>query len=167
MRTPRRMTTRQATQTEMPVEVQVDAGLETAGVDLEQAVFHRLLDHLGKHLNDPRLSREVCVRLCDRAESQSLNAAYRGKDKPTNVLSFGVDVDVPEAPLGDLAICLPVVLEEATAQGKSADAHLTHLFLHGVLHLLGYDHISHAEAEEMEALEILVLADAGIANPYV
>lgn len=112
----------------------------------------------------------ACV---DLADSQTLNRDYRHKDKPTNVLSFEADVPpdvvalLDERPLGDLVICIPVVLKEAAQQHKSAEHHFYHLVVHGVLHLLGYDHeLGDAEAAEMEALEIAVLAQVGIANPY-
>ncbi|MCF4837249.1 rRNA maturation RNase YbeY, partial [Acinetobacter baumannii] len=105
--------------------------------------------------------------------SHQLNLQYREKDKPTNVLSF--PSDIPEEvlpmldalPLGDLVICIPVVLQEALEQKKTAQNHFAHLLVHGVLHLLGYDHeTSDEDAEEMEGLEIEILAKLNIANPY-
>ncbi|MEG0406651.1 MAG: rRNA maturation RNase YbeY [Acinetobacter sp.] len=116
---------------------------------------------------------EIGIACVDVAESQELNLQYREKDKPTNVLSF--PSDIPEEmlslldaePLGDLVICIPVVLQEATEQQKTPSDHFTHLLVHGILHLLGYDHeTSEAEAEEMEALEIEILKKLSIANPY-
>ena len=116
---------------------------------------------------------EIGIACVDVSESQELNLQYREKDKPTNVLSF--PSDIPEEmlslldaePLGDLVICIPVVLQEATEQQKTPSDHFTHLLVHGILHLLGYDHeTSEAEAEEMEALEIEILKKLGIANPY-
>ncbi|ENU28477.1 rRNA maturation RNase YbeY [Acinetobacter modestus] len=116
---------------------------------------------------------EIGIACVDLAESHELNLQYREKDKPTNVLSF--PSDIPEEmlnlldaePLGDLVICIPVVLQEASEQQKTPIDHFTHLLVHGVLHLLGYDHeTSEAEAEEMEALEIEILKKLGIANPY-
>ena len=110
---------------------------------------------------------------CDLAESHELNLQYREKDKPTNVLSF--PSDIPEEmlslldaePLGDLVICIPVVLQEAAEQQKTPTDHFTHLLVHGILHLLGYDHeTSESDAEEMEALEIEILKKLGVANPY-
>lgn len=111
---------------------------------------------------------EVLIRLVDEAESAQLNAEYRGKHYPTNVLSFPFEVPpgIPNTHLGDLVICAPVVAREASEQGKSAEAHWAHLTVHGVLHLLGYDHIEDSEAERMEAEEIRILQNLGFSNPY-
>ncbi len=111
---------------------------------------------------------EVTIRLVDVAESNELNLTYRGKDKPTNVLSFPFEcppgIELPL--LGDLIICRQVVEQEAQEQNKPLAAHWAHMVVHGSLHLLGYDHIEDDEAEEMEALEIEFLAALGFANPY-
>lgn len=115
-----------------------------------------------------RRHAELAIRIVDGVEGLALNRQYRGRDYATNVLSFPVEpppgVRLPL--IGDLAICAPVVLREAAEQGKSARAHWAHLTVHGVLHLLGYDHIVDADAEVMEALERRVLAGLGIADPY-
>ena len=112
----------------------------------------------------------VAVALIDDRAMRKLNKTYRGKDKPTNVLSFptGETADGKRArqPLGDVAIALGTVKREAKAQGKSVHDHLTHLMVHAVLHLLGYDHEADPDAEEMEALERKALATLGIADPY-
>ncbi len=111
---------------------------------------------------------EVTIRIVGVAESQALNSEYRGKDKPTNVLSFPFEapagITVPLA--GDLVICAPVVEKEASEQHKKALAHWAHMVVHGMLHLQGYDHIQDSEAEVMEALEIRLLAQLGFSNPY-
>ncbi|MCV6625850.1 MAG: rRNA maturation RNase YbeY [Cellvibrionaceae bacterium] len=120
-------------------------------------------------LKDHRAEAEVSIRLVDSAESQALNLQYRGKDKPTNVLSFPADLP-PELALpllGDLVICVPVMLAEAAEQGKTELAHWAHLCIHGCLHLLGYDHIEETEAEAMEALETELLAQLGYPDPYL
>lgn len=111
---------------------------------------------------------ELTVRVVGRAESRELNGRYRGKDAPTNVLSFPADLPkgIGLPLLGDIVICAPLVADEAAQQGKHLQDHWAHLVIHGVLHLLGYDHIDDAEAEEMESLEIRLLADFGISNPY-
>ncbi len=116
---------------------------------------------------------EVAIRIVDAAESQQLNFAYREKDKPTNVLSFPSDLPeeilsiLPNKPLGDLVICLPVVLSEADEQGKTPKEHFAHLVIHGILHLLGYDHeTGEVEAAEMEALEIKIMHHLHFSDPY-
>ncbi|AEF23416.1 MULTISPECIES: rRNA maturation RNase YbeY [Pseudomonas] len=112
---------------------------------------------------------ELTIRLVDEEEGRELNRTWRGKDYATNVLSFPADVpdellDIPL--LGDLVICVPVVEREAVEQGKTLDAHWAHLVIHGCLHLLGYDHIEDEEAEEMEGLERILLAELGHPDPY-
>ena len=111
---------------------------------------------------------ELTIRIVDEAESQQLNSDYRGKDKPTNVLSFPfeapAEIEIPL--LGDLVICAPVVELEAKQQNKSSQAHWAHMVVHGCLHLLGYDHIDDEEAEEMESLEIQLIEKLGYNNPY-
>ena len=112
---------------------------------------------------------ELTIRLVDAEESQQLNHEYRGKNKPTNVLSFPFEIPpgVPLQLLGDLIICVPVVIAEAQEQDKTAEAHWAHMVVHGCLHLLGYDHINDEEAEEMEALERQILAELGYPDPYL
>lgn len=124
---------------------------------------------------------ELGVRVVGAAESRRLNARYRGKDSPTNVLSFPpaplpaqVSASPPPRgrqgndprPLGDLVICAQVVRAEAREQKKPLKAHWAHLVVHGALHLIGYDHEREAEAERMERREIVVLRRLGFANPY-
>ena len=112
------------------------------------------------------------IRIVSETESQALNRDYRGKDKPTNVLSFPAELppeliaELDEVPLGDLAICAEVVAREALEQGKPLLAHWAHMTVHGVLHLLGHDHIEEADAARMEPLEIAILAKLGWDNPY-
>ena len=115
-----------------------------------------------------RKSTELAIRIVDVDEGRALNRDYRGKDYATNVLSFPAELPPGVAlPLiGDLAICAQVVLREAAEQAKLPRDHWAHLTIHGVLHLLGYDHIDDAEANVMEALETRILAGLGIADPY-
>lgn len=112
-----------------------------------------------------RVDTVLTLRLVDREEGQALNAAYRGKDYATNVLTFSLT----ESPvlMGDIVICAPVVIEEAAAQGKPLLHHYAHLTVHGVLHLHGYDHEIEAQAHLMEAMEIAILQQLKIANPYL
>jgi len=127
----------------------------------------------------------VTVRLVTEDESAMLNLSYRDKPGPTNVLAFsGPGDDLPggaptmatgemaderlsEKEIGDLVICLPIACREAGEQGKRPVEHLAHLVVHGTLHLMGYDHGNEVEANRMEALEIRILDELGIANPYV
>ena len=113
---------------------------------------------------------EVSLLLCDDARIREINREWRGLDKPTNVLSF------PAAPkealakspmVGDIAVAFETVTREAQEEGKTFADHYAHMIVHGFLHLVGYDHESDAEAEEMEALEIRILGELGIADPYV
>jgi probable rRNA maturation factor len=107
----------------------------------------------------------LVVLLTDDAAVQELNARFRGQDKPTNVLSFPAAAN-PEGHLGDVALAYGVCAREAEVQGKRLPDHLQHLVAHGVLHLLGYDHMTDDEAQEMEGLERVVLAGLGVADPY-
>ncbi|MBB5686229.1 rRNA maturation RNase YbeY [Sphingobium boeckii] len=119
---------------------------------------------------------EVAIRLTDDEEVRSLNAQYRGKDAPTNVLSFPMvqpdlldslaNTDDGEALLGDIVLAHRVCVREAEEKGISVTDHATHLIVHGTFHLLGYDHQGEAEAEAMEALETQALASIGLADPY-
>ena len=115
-----------------------------------------------------RRATELSIRIVDAAEGRSLNRDYRGKDYATNVLSF--EADLPpglKLPLiGDIVICAPVVAREAAEQGKAPREHWAHLTVHGVLHLLGFDHQDDKDAAKMEALEARVLAGLGIPDPY-
>jgi probable rRNA maturation factor len=112
---------------------------------------------------------EVVIRLVDEAEIAELNQQYRHKPGPTNILSFpfegpeGMELDL----LGDLVICAPIIAREAIQQRKLIMHHWAHITVHGVLHLLGYDHIDDQDAEQMEALEIEILNTLNIANPYL
>ncbi|HHE9972192.1 TPA: rRNA maturation RNase YbeY [Haemophilus influenzae 10810] len=112
---------------------------------------------------------EMTVRIVDEAESHELNLTYRGKDRPTNVLSFPFECpDEVELPLlGDLIICRQVVEREAAEQEKPLMAHWAHMVVHGCLHLLGYDHIEDDEAEEMESLETQIMQGLGFDDPYL
>ncbi|WP_445494649.1 rRNA maturation RNase YbeY [Photorhabdus sp. SF281] len=132
----------------------------------EETLFQRWLDGV---LPQFQSESEVTIRIVDEAESHDLNLTYRGKDKPTNVLSFPFEappeVDLPL--LGDLIICRQVVEKEAEEQQKTVEEHWAHMVVHGCLHLLGYDHIEDDEAEEMESLETEIMQKLGYADPYL
>jgi probable rRNA maturation factor len=110
----------------------------------------------------------LCLRLVASAESRRLDRVYRGKDRPTNVLSFPASAEerVATGMLGDLVICAPVVAREAREQGKVLAAHWAHMVVHGTLHLLGHDHEAVREARVMEALEVAILGGFGFDDPY-
>jgi len=141
-------------------------------LSISDASWHQISDITGivqKALHAAEIvgqkSGEVSVLLTDDAEMQRLNKQFRAKDKPTDVLSFPADpMDAPF--LGDIAIGFQIMSRDAQTAGKSLSNHLSHLVIHGYLHLLGFDHIEDAEAEEMEGLERRALASMGIADPY-
>jgi len=115
-----------------------------------------------------REEAELTIRVVDEAEGAELNARFRGREGPTNVLSFTFEappgVELPL--LGDIVICAPVVARQAREQDKAEEAHWAHMVVHGVLHLLGFDHRDEAEAAGMEALETEILAQLGYPDPY-
>lgn len=131
---------------QMQIQAWVDAALEGFGQDTE-----------------------IVIRIVDETESAQLNEQYRHKKGPTNILSFpfevpeGIELDL----LGDLVICAPVVAREAAEQHKQPAHHWAHIVVHGVLHLLGYDHTGDDEAEQMESREIEILKKMDINNPYI
>ncbi|MCB1490709.1 MAG: rRNA maturation RNase YbeY [Rhodobiaceae bacterium] len=153
-------------------DIDIDIAIETdTATGTEESVILRAISAAWDD-TDSQDPAEVSVVLTDDAAVQRLNADYRGKDSPTNVLSFPQDPGagaVPPGmplPLGDIVISRPTVVREADEQGLAFDDHLAHLAIHGFLHLLGYDHLTDEEAHRMEALETRLLAELGIADPY-
>ncbi len=142
----------------------------------ERAVDATLLRTPHTAFTSARAAFEIAIRLTDDGEIQALNQTHRGKDKPTNVLTFpmfdGPEIatlatsPMPEILLGDVVLALGVCAAEAAAKGITLEAHFTHLVAHGMLHLLGYDHLEEGEAEAMEAIERLALSDLGYSDPY-
>ncbi|MEE9338773.1 MAG: rRNA maturation RNase YbeY [Methylococcaceae bacterium] len=119
-------------------------------------------------LSNSTQDSEIVIRIIDESEMIQFNEQYRGKKGATNILSFPFDVPdgIASNLLGDLLVCAPIVEKEAQAQQKKIEHHWAHLIVHGLLHLLGYDHIENEEAEKMEALEIKILKKIKIKNPY-
>ncbi|WP_395788901.1 rRNA maturation RNase YbeY [Aquimonas sp.] len=144
--------------------VDISYGLPRAG--LPAATSLRGFAEAG--LKGRREDGELSIRLVDSDEGQALNRDYRGRDYATNVLSFPAELPpgVPLPILGDLVLCAPVIAREASEQGKTLKHHYAHMVVHGVLHLLGYDHAQDAEAEAMEAIEREILASLGMPDPY-
>jgi len=119
-------------------------------------------------IRDERDECELSIRIVDEQESADFNQRYRGKSGATNVLSFPFDAVTPEPLpiLGDLVICAPVLVREAAEQQKTITAHWAHIVIHGVLHLLGYDHIEDQDAEQMESLETEIMLVLDFPPPY-
>ncbi|PKM13147.1 MAG: rRNA maturation RNase YbeY [Gammaproteobacteria bacterium HGW-Gammaproteobacteria-3] len=145
---------------------EVDIQLAVAADNVPSA--EQLQGWVDSALADYPADTELVIRIVDQKESSELNRRYRHKSGPTNILSFpfAAPKNVPLNLLGDLVICAPVLAQEARDQGKPLQHHWAHIVVHGVLHLLGYDHDNDAEAEIMEAEEIKILAQLNITNPY-
>ena len=150
----------------MSIELDLQLAVEDEqGLPTEQDIQQ----WLDKTIPQFQENAELTIRIVDTEESHQLNHEYRGKDKPTNVLSFpfeappGVEMDL----LGDMVICRQVVEKEAIEQSKPLIAHWAHMVVHGSLHLLGYDHIEDQEAEEMESLETEIMKSMGYSDPYI
>lgn len=161
----------------MSIEIDLQLACQADDLPLAQQLQQWVEQALDQHHTttgtDSSLATELCIRIVDDSESQQLNNDYRGKDKPTNVLSFpfeappGIDLHLlDDLPLGDLVICAPVVAREADEQHKPLQHHWAHMVVHGTLHLLGYDHITEQQALQMEPLETQILAQLEIADPY-
>ena len=148
------------------VHVQRDAGVEAP----DDASFRRWISATCDLLQQPGAQRpEVSLRISDSNQMTQLNQRFRDRPGPTNVLSFPADLpaDVDCPLLGDIVICAPLVAQEAMEQGKDTRCHWAHLTVHGVLHLLGYDHQTSATADAMERLEANILGQFGCPDPYL
>lgn len=156
----------------MKLSLSLQQNFQAPELVLKRAYLKKVVETSLRHIAT-QSNCEIGIACVDNAESHQLNLEYRGKDKPTNVLSFPSDLPDEMAaildsfPIGDLVICIPVVLQEAIDQQKTPIEHFTHMLVHGTLHLMGYDHeTSEQDAEEMEALEIEILKKLGFDNPY-
>ena len=157
----------------MKLSLSLQQSFEAPELVLKRAYLKKVIETTLRYI-DTQSDCEVGIACVDNDESHKLNLQYRGKDKPTNVLSFPSDLPDEMAqildtfPIGDLVISIPVVLQEAIEHNKAPIEHFTHMLVHGTLHLMGYDHeTSDEDAEEMEALEIEILAKLGFKNPYL
>jgi probable rRNA maturation factor len=149
----------------LPIEVQIDhAAWRRLGGKIGERVRRAAAAALARAKSEKKQGGGLTILLTGNDQVQVLNRKFRGKDKPTNVLSFPAR---EEGYLGDIAIAHDVAAGEAEAAGLTLTDHLLHLTVHGVLHLLGYDHERSKDAEIMEALEADILADMDIANPYL
>ena len=144
------------------IEVEIEDEAWSAALRDVEAVARRAAEAV---LTDRETTGDVTLLLTDDEAIAELNAQFRHKDGPTNVLSFPAAVSA-RPHIGDVALASGVCAREARAQGKTLENHLTHLVAHGVLHLLGYDHMTDAEADEMEALERSILTGLGAPDPY-
>ncbi|MBF8999795.1 MULTISPECIES: rRNA maturation RNase YbeY [Vibrio] len=149
----------------MSIELDLQIASQSDADLPSQADFSRWLTEAVNRFQE---QAEVTIRIVDEQESHQLNFDYRGKDRPTNVLSFpfeappGMEIDL----LGDLVICRQVVEREAKEQNTPLASHWAHMVVHGSLHLLGYDHIEDDEAEIMESLEAEIMQSMGYEDPY-
>jgi probable rRNA maturation factor len=159
--------------TQGPVRLDVSVGYAVPRAGLPSAVSFR--KWVAAALAGRIREADLAIRIVGTREGRALNRHYRGKDHPTNVLSFPADLDegvklpkgVTMPLLGDLVLCAPVVAREAREQKKPLAAHYAHLTVHGALHLLGWNHEDDTEADCMERLEREILAELGIADPYL
>jgi probable rRNA maturation factor len=152
------------------VDIVAESPLWDAHADLEEIARRAVDAALAEAKRPYNDEAELAVILADDARLKDLNRDWRGKDQPTNVLSFPAAEgdEIATAPLlGDLVLAFETVAIEAEREGKTFDAHFAHLVVHGTLHLFGFDHMSGEEAEEMETVERLALARLGIADPYL
>jgi probable rRNA maturation factor len=157
----------------LKISLSLQQEMSVPELNLKRAYIKKVVETTLRHI-ETQSDCEIGIACVDNDASHKLNLEYRQKDKPTNVLSFPSDLPDEMAavldtfPIGDLVICIPVVLREAIEQHKAPLEHFTHMLVHGTLHLMGYDHeTSDEDAEEMEALEIEILAKLGLANPYL
>ena len=150
----------------LTVDLAVEDPSWTALGDLQSLVERAVAAAFAEAGVAPDEASELSVLFCDDAAIRELNRQWRGKDKPTNVLSFPTEGPGAEVMLGDIAIAYGTVRREAEAEGRPIADHVSHLVIHGALHLLGEDHEDPAEAEAMEALERGAMARLGLPDPY-
>lgn len=152
----------------MPYQIDIEIASSSPHIPLPGDMEYWINAALTQAVADPDEDLEISIYVVDEAESQALNQQYRQQNKATNVLSFPAEIpaELGVPLLGDLVICAPVVAREAEEQHKALAAHWAHMLVHGTLHLLGYDHIDDADAEQMESLETLILQALNFPPPY-
>jgi len=162
--------TKRKTPPEIVLDLSIEAGDWSQEPNLERLCRAAVDAALAETGLQPASMTELSILFTDDAHIQSLNAQWRAKDKPTNVLSFPAFAPNKSGPLppmlGDIVLAADTVKREAVLEGKPLDHHITHLVVHGLLHLIGYDHETDEDAEEMEALEKRILARLAIPDPY-
>ncbi len=160
--------------------IELDLQIASDVVDIPQEdIFLQWVNDIFQYIrsNEKQLQLpenvELSIRIVDIEEITELNSTYRKKESATNVLSFPFeagciccDIELEFELLGDIVICAPVIGQEAKDQGKDIQAHWLHMIVHGILHLLGFDHINDTEAEEMECIECNIITNMGFTNPY-
>jgi len=147
---------------ELILDIQNEYDFEVPSNDELEHWIQTTLNH-----SDDYNHADLCVRIVDESESAHLNETYRKKVGPTNVLTFPYGDHTEEHQLhGDIVVCAPVIIAEAASHKKSTQAHWTHMIVHSVLHLLGYDHTNDSDTDTMETLEIKILNSLNISNPY-
>ncbi|WP_421854788.1 rRNA maturation RNase YbeY [Oricola sp.] len=153
--------------------IEIDLSVEAGGwgdAEAVSALIRQSVDAAVGRLGAAAADSELSVLLTDDAAMQRLNAQWRDKDRPTNVLSFPAAAlspgDAPGPVLGDIVVAFQTVVAEAALEDKSFEDHLRHMIVHGLLHLFGYDHLTDEDADEMETLETAILADIGVSDPY-
>ncbi|MFD1329979.1 rRNA maturation RNase YbeY [Mycoplana ramosa] len=160
---------------EIDIQISIEGGAwpdEAALLAQSARVIGAAAGHLARQEGQPFPKRppELSLLFTDDASIRAINAEWRGQDKPTNVLSFPAfplaPGDMPGPMLGDIILAHETLQREAGELGKPFDEHLTHLLVHGFLHLFGYDHMETDEAEEMEGLETRILGELGLSDPY-
>jgi probable rRNA maturation factor len=149
----------------LTVELIEDDG-DWSGLSNAESVVEQAANAVAQTIGADLQPGMITIALSSDANVAALNARFRNKDKPTNVLSFPAGAGAPNGHLGDIVMAAETVLREAAEQSVPLAHHVQHLVVHGILHLLGYDHIEAGDAERMEAQEIKILSELGIANPY-